>query len=175
MASFHTGCNLDLRYIALNGVNVEYRREINRLAMLRKEPRGCAYIYSSGNIICVGSTSETNIRNLCRIVARSLQKMNFPVRFLNFKVVNVFSQYQVPFLIDLRLCYKHAKNLSFINELVYEPELHPALTIKINNLKIHFRIFLSGSVTHIGHSEESLMVGASLIYPLLYKSMLLRK
>lgn len=97
VCSFSVKCHLNLRQIALNGVNVEFRRENGMVTMKLRRPYTTASIWSSGRITCTGSTSEEQARVAARRYARALQKLGFQVRFQNFRVVNVLGTCRMPF------------------------------------------------------------------------------
>lgn len=62
VCSFSVRCHLNLRSIALNGHNVEFRRENGMVTMKLRKPYTTASIWSSGKITCTGATSEDNVR-----------------------------------------------------------------------------------------------------------------
>lgn len=101
VCSFSVRCHLNLRQIALNGVNVEYRRENGMITMKLRRPYTTASIWSSGKITCTGATSEDQAKIAARRFARSLQKLGFKVRFNNFRVVNVLGTCSMPFAIRI--------------------------------------------------------------------------
>lgn len=63
VCSFSVRCHLKLREIALNGANVEYRRENGMVTMKLRRPYTTASIWSSGRITCTGATSESQVRD----------------------------------------------------------------------------------------------------------------
>lgn len=101
VCSFSVKCHLNLRQIALNGVNVEFRRENGMVTMKLRRPYTTASIWSSGRITCTGATSEDQAKVAARRYARSLQKLGFQVRFRNFRVVNVLGTCRMPFGIKI--------------------------------------------------------------------------
>lgn len=62
VCSFSVRCHLNLREIALNGSNVEYRRENGMVTMKLRRPYTTASIWSSGRITCTGATSERQVK-----------------------------------------------------------------------------------------------------------------
>jgi Transcription factor TFIID (or TATA-binding protein, TBP) len=62
VCSFSVRCHLNLRQIALNGFNVEFRRENGMVTMKLRRPYTTASIWSSGRITCTGATSEEQVR-----------------------------------------------------------------------------------------------------------------
>ncbi|KAI0988485.1 hypothetical protein GJ496_007441 [Pomphorhynchus laevis] len=163
----YTGCTLNLRDIAMNGFNVIFRRSLNKVTMMNRKPYGFANIWSSGKIACTGATSVEDARKLSRRVARCVQKIGFPVRFCNYRVVNVFAHCNMPFQLDLSSLYKHARKADFVSSILYEPELNPGATIKIGQLRVTIKAFSTGSITVIGPTVCSLETGCQMIYPIM--------
>lgn len=111
VCSFSVRCHLNLRQIALNGINVEYRRENGMITMKLRRPYTTASIWSSGKVTCTGATSEDQAKIAARRFARSLQKLGFKVRFNNFRVVNVLGTCSMPFAIKINsFSMKHKEN-----------------------------------------------------------------
>lgn len=112
VCSFSVKCHLNLRQIALNGVNVEFRRENGMVTMKLRRPYTTASIWSSGRVTCTGATSEDQAKIAARRYARALQKLGFQVRFRNFRVVNVLGTCRMPFgirIISFSKKYKEAE------------------------------------------------------------------
>lgn len=61
VCAFSVRCNLALKDIALNGANVEYKRENGMVTMKLRKPYTTASIWSSGKITCTGATSEEHV------------------------------------------------------------------------------------------------------------------
>ncbi|RZC39729.1 TBP domain containing protein, partial [Asbolus verrucosus] len=141
VCSFSVRCHLNLREIALNGINVEYRKENGKITMKLRRPYTTASIWSSGKVTCTGATSELQAKIAARRFARCLQKLGFKVRFNNYRVVNVLGTCSMPFAIKINSFSERHK------EADYEPELHPGVTYKLQNPKATLKIFSTGSVT----------------------------
>lgn len=103
VCSFSVRCHLNLREIALNGTNVEYRKEHGMITMKIRRPYTTASIWSSGKVTCTGATSEVQAKIAARRFARCLQKLGFRVRFNNYRVVNVLGTCCMPFGIKINL------------------------------------------------------------------------
>lgn len=101
VCSFSVRCHLNLREIALNGMNVEYRKENGMIMMRIRRPYTTASIWSSGKVTCTGATSEAQAKIAARKFARCLQKLGFNVRFNNYRVVNVLGTCSMPFAIRI--------------------------------------------------------------------------
>jgi Transcription factor TFIID (or TATA-binding protein, TBP) len=61
VCAFSVKCPLALKDIALNGANVEYKRENGMVTMKLRKPYTTASIWSSGKITCTGATSEDQV------------------------------------------------------------------------------------------------------------------
>lgn len=62
VCAFSVRSQLTLKDIALNGANVEYKRENGMVTMKLRKPYTTASIWSSGKITCTGATSEDQVR-----------------------------------------------------------------------------------------------------------------
>jgi len=131
------------------------------VSMKIRNPNSTASIWSSGKITCTGSTSEQNAYRASRRFARILQRLQYPVRFCKFRVVNVLGTCIMPFGIRITHFSKdHKDNAS------YEPELHPGVTYKIKEPKATLKIFSTGSVTVTAPSVANVQAAIVHIYPL---------
>uniref|UniRef100_A0A8D9AD57 TATA box-binding protein-like 1 n=4 Tax=Cacopsylla melanoneura TaxID=428564 RepID=A0A8D9AD57_9HEMI len=163
VCSFAVRCHLNLRQIALNGVNVEYKRENGMVTMKLRKPYTTASIWSSGKITCTGATSEDQSKIAARRYARTLQRLGFKTRFTNFRVVNVLGTCSMPFAIRiLAFSEKH-------REAEYEPELHPGVTYRITKPKATLKIFSTGGITVTAPSVSDVQQAIEHIYPLVYE------
>ncbi|EFA04368.2 TATA box-binding protein-like 1 [Tribolium castaneum] len=163
VCSFSVRCHLNLREIALNGINVEYRKENGKITMKLRRPYTTASIWSSGKVTCTGATSELQAKIAARRFARCLQKLGFKVRFNNYRVVNVLGTCSMPFAIKINSFSERHK------EADYEPELHPGVTYKLQSPKATLKIFSTGSVTVTAPSVADVQAAIEYIFPLVYE------
>ncbi|XP_037069306.1 TATA box-binding protein-like 1 [Pollicipes pollicipes] len=165
VCSFSVRCHLDLRYIAMNGDNVEYRRENGMVTMKLRKPYATASMWSSGKITCTGSTSEPEAKVAARRVARYLQKhLNYQTRFSNFRVVNVLGTCTMPFSIKIAdFSQKYPRTAC------YEPELHPGVTFRISELRATLKVFSTGSVTVTAPSVAAVQQAIEHVFPLVHE------
>ncbi|TDG38885.1 hypothetical protein AWZ03_014693 [Drosophila navojoa] len=164
VCSFSVRCHLKLREIALNGSNVEYRRENGMVTMKLRRPYTTASIWSSGRITCTGATSESQAKIAARRYARCLSKLGFPTHFQNFRIVNVLGTCSMPWAIKIvNFSERHRDNAS------YEPELHPGVTYKMREPKATLKIFSTGSITVTAASVNDVESAIQHIYPLVHE------
>uniref|UniRef100_A0AAG5DA56 TATA box-binding protein-like 1 n=1 Tax=Anopheles atroparvus TaxID=41427 RepID=A0AAG5DA56_ANOAO len=164
VCSFSVRCHLNLREIALNGYNVEFRRENGMVTMKLRRPYTTASIWSSGKITCTGATSEVQAKIAARRYSRCLQKLGFNVRFRNFRIVNVLGTCSMPWgIMIVNFSEKYKKDAS------YEPELHPGVTYKLQTPKATLKIFSTGSITVTAASVAFVQAAIEHIFPLVYE------
>ncbi len=162
VCSFSLGCHLNLRHIALNAHNVEYRRESGVVTMKLRKPQITASLWSSGKITCTGATSADDAKSGARRVARIIQKLGFDVKFRKMRIVNVLGSCSMPFEIKITAFSQRYR------EAEYEPELHPGVTYKVKNPKATLKIFSTGSITVTAPSVENVQLAIEHIYPLVF-------
>ncbi|KAJ8679603.1 hypothetical protein QAD02_015390 [Eretmocerus hayati] len=164
VCSFSVRCHLNLREIALNGSNVEYRRENGLVRMRLRKPCTLASISSSGKVTCTGATSEDEAKKAARRCARSLQKLGFRVRFNNYRIVNVLGTCTMPWSVKITSFSHRYKDI-----VQYEPEIQPGVIYKLNDLKATLRIFSTGSITVTAPSINAVQSAIEHVYPLVYE------
>uniref|UniRef100_A0A3B4ZGC7 Uncharacterized protein n=1 Tax=Stegastes partitus TaxID=144197 RepID=A0A3B4ZGC7_9TELE len=114
------GCRLDLDLIARTAWNVVYSAQVSHMLTMRiRKPRTTANIFYTGKLVCTGATSMEESKVAARRFARIVQKLGFPVRFLNFRIqmiVATCDTFPVPFKIrqlkSIRGCISHNKQLT---------------------------------------------------------------
>uniref|UniRef100_T1JKA4 TATA box-binding protein-like 1 n=1 Tax=Strigamia maritima TaxID=126957 RepID=T1JKA4_STRMM len=164
VCSFSVRCHLNLREIALQANNVEFKRENGMVTMKIRKPYTTASMWSSGKITCTGATSEDLAKVAARRFARTLQKLGFKVRFSNYRVVNVLGTCAMPFAIRIiQFSNDHRANAS------YEPELHPGVTYKLKDPKATLKIFSTGSITVTAPSVLNVQLAIEHIFPIVYE------
>uniref|UniRef100_A0A182RCF2 TATA box-binding protein-like 1 n=1 Tax=Anopheles funestus TaxID=62324 RepID=A0A182RCF2_ANOFN len=164
VCSFSVRCHLNLHDIALNGDNVEFRRENGMVTMKLRRPYTTASIWSSGKITCTGATSEDQAKVAARRYSRCLQKLGFNVRLRNFRIVNVLGTCAMPWGIKIvNFSEKYKQDAS------YEPELHPGVTYKLHSPRATLKIFSTGSITVTAASVAYVQAAIEHIFPLVYE------
>ncbi|XP_042372730.1 TATA box-binding protein-like 2, partial [Plectropomus leopardus] len=136
--------------------------KFNPLIMRIREPRTTALIYSSGKLVCTGATSAQQSRQAARKFARKVQKLGFPVRFLNFKIHNIFA-YCETFPVNLMELASH-------QSCSYEPEMFPAGVFFRGIPDITVVIAQSGKISLTGTKDEAKIYKAvDTIWPILQR------
>lgn len=160
---FSTSSYLNLRKIALDGLNVEYKRD--RVIMKLRKPAITAIIFSSGKITCSGAKSTREALIGARRIARQIQKLGFSIKFEEYRVTNMMSSSSVPFPINLN------KLVSLIpDKCQYNPELSSMLFFKMNSLKASVNVYSTGKLIVLCSSKDAISQVLSYIFPFLYES-----
>nr|XP_057925286.1 uncharacterized protein LOC131126598 [Doryrhamphus excisus]XP_057925287.1 uncharacterized protein LOC131126598 [Doryrhamphus excisus] len=143
-SSVKLGCDLDLEFIARNSWNVQHLSTVFKsLVMKIRKPQTTARIFQSGILFCTGAKSEEESRVAARKFAFKVLKLGYPVRFLDFKVLNIGGTCKT-FPINLEdLFLAHQDHCS------YEPELFPALQYNFRP-GMTASVFSSGSISLVG-------------------------
>jgi transcription initiation factor TFIID TATA-box-binding protein len=144
-------CELDLREIALQAKNAEYNPKRFAAVIMRiREPKTTALIFASGKMVCTGARSEEDSKKAARQYAKIINKLNFPVKFTEFKVQNIVGSCDVGFPIRLEgLANAHSRFCS------YEPEMFPGLIYRMQKPKIVLLIFVSGKIVLTGAKDRN--------------------
>ena len=163
VCSFSVRCHLNLREIALHGLNVEYKKENGMVTMKLRRPYTTASMWSSGKVTCTGANSEEQAKVAARRYARVLQKLGFDTHFRNYRVVNVLGTCTMPWAIKITQFSQEHKNCAS-----YEPELHPGVTYKLKtpSCKATLKIFSTGSITITAPSVDNVRKAVEHIYDL---------
>uniref|UniRef100_A0A3B5Q8H6 TATA-box-binding protein-like n=1 Tax=Xiphophorus maculatus TaxID=8083 RepID=A0A3B5Q8H6_XIPMA len=122
LSTARLGCKLDLNFIARNKWNCEYNPKTFPAITIRiRKPRSTARLFRNGTLVCAGAKSIDESHRAARKFARIVQKLNFPVRLLNFQIKNILScgKFFPVHLADVRQAYN--------KECSYHPELFPSL------------------------------------------------
>ncbi|XP_017775325.1 PREDICTED: TATA-box-binding protein [Nicrophorus vespilloides] len=164
VATIDVGCELNLMTINFRTRNSEYNpARFNAVIMRIRDPRCTALIFRTGKIVCTGSRTEADSFLACKKFARILQKLNFKVKFTNFKIHNLLATCDLRFPIKLENLHQlHGQFCS------YEPELFPGLIYRIVKPRLVIVIFVNGKLCFTGaKSRNDIKEALENIYPIL--------
>ncbi|EDW35132.1 GL24756 [Drosophila persimilis] len=164
VATFSVNCELDLKTINSRTRNSEYSPKRFRGVIMRMHsPRCTALIFRTGKIICTGARNERDADIGSRKFARILQKLGFPVKFMEYKLQNIVATVDLRFPIRLEnLNQVHGQFSS------YEPEMFPGLIYRMVKPRIVLLIFVNGKVVFTGaKSRKDIMDCLDAISPIL--------
>ncbi|RXN03071.1 TATA box-binding 1 [Labeo rohita] len=117
------------------------------------------------NVVSVFRTRcHLNLRTIGLEGTNVIYKPEVGVRFSDFKVVNVLAVCSLPFQIRLIEFTKNNRPIAS-----YEPEIHPAASYRIKNLRSTVQVFSTGNITVTGPNVQSVASAVEQIYPLLFE------
>ncbi|XP_008291238.1 TATA-box-binding protein-like [Stegastes partitus] len=156
------GCRLDLDLIARTAWNVVYSAQVSHMLTMRiRKPRTTANIFYTGKLVCTGATSMEESKVAARRFARIVQKLGFPVRFLNFRIQMIVATCDT-FPVSLENLVRAHKE-----HCCYDPELFSCVFYKLQPGQ---RIIIpwTGRLTLTGPKNmEDIYRGFETIYPIL--------
>ncbi|KAK6143682.1 hypothetical protein DH2020_024030 [Rehmannia glutinosa] len=167
VSTVNLDCKLNLQSIASKALNAEYNpNRFSAVIMRIKEPKTTALIFKSGKVVCTGAKTEEASKIAARKFARIVQKLGFPVNFVNFRIQNIVASCDVRFVIRLESMAATCSDEE--HSAVYEPELFPGLIYRTNNSKVVILVFASGKIVIAGAKvEEDIFTAFHKIYPIL--------
>ncbi|XP_012257349.1 TATA-box-binding protein [Athalia rosae] len=164
VSTVNLGVELKLMYINTRTRNSEYNpARFTGLIMRIRDPRSTALIFRSGKLVCTGARCEEDSYLAARKFARIIQKLGFPVKFMNFKIHNIVATCDLKFPIKLEnLNHMHGQFSS------YEPELFPGLVYRMVLPRVVLLIFVNGKIVLTGaKSRAEIQDALSNIHPIL--------
>lgn len=164
VATVSLGCELDLKKINFRTRNSEYNpQRFSGVVMRILEPRTTALIFQSGKIVCTGARNEEASNLATRKFARIVQRLGFPVKYLDFKIQNIVATCDLRFPIRLENLNQNHNQFS-----CYEPELFPGLIYRMVKPRVVLLIFVNGKVVFTGaKNRKDLEEALENIYPIL--------
>lgn len=150
VATASLGKPVPLTKLARTQPNTEYNPETFPGLVLRiKEPKSAVLVFSSGNLVCTGTKSTSQVRQVIDAVIKQLKKIN----------VNISTKPQITVqnivasgTIDLKL------NLNFLalemENTEYEPEQFPGLVYKLIEPTATFLLFSNGKLVCTGTKNK---------------------
>ncbi|XP_004925553.1 uncharacterized protein LOC101741862 [Bombyx mori] len=164
VATVSLGCELKLLDIYCRTRYSEYNpARFQGVVMKILDPRATALVFRSGKIVCTGTRNEHDSYVAARKIARIIQKLGFPAKFLNFKIQNFIATADLRFPIKLEALQQAHGQFSS-----YEPELFPGLVYRMVRPRVVLLIFVNGKMVITGgKSRTEISEAVDVIYPIL--------
>ncbi len=151
VVSTHVNVGFPLTKISEYYESVEYEPEaFPGLVVRLKDPNITALVFRSGTIVCVGSKTEKEALQGIRKIMDMIRKLGvkIPEKYKT-KIENIVAVGNLGYDLDL-------ETLAFrIEDSEYEPENFPGLICRLNEPKVSFLIFSSGSIVCVGGKKVS--------------------
>lgn len=140
-----------LTKLARTQPNTEYNPETFPGLVLRiKEPKSAVLVFSSGNLVCTGTKSVSQVRQVIEEVIKQLKKVNVNVTIKpKIKVQNIVASGSIFLQLNLNYLALEMENTE------YEPEQFPGLVYKLEDPSATFLLFSNGKLVCTGTKNKA--------------------
>jgi len=140
-----------LTKLARTQPNTEYNPETFPGLVLRiKEPKSAVLVFSSGNLVCTGTKSVAQVRQVIEEVIKQLKKVNVNVTIKpKIKVQNIVASGSIFLQLNLNYLALEMENTE------YEPEQFPGLVYKLEDPSATFLLFSNGKLVCTGTKNKA--------------------
>jgi len=146
VATTSLGKPISLTKLAKTLVNTTYNPDQFPGVILRiKQPKSAVLVFSSGNLVCTGTKSIQQVKQVIEIVIKQLRKIN--VRITDkpkINVQNIVASGSINIMLNLNLLALELENTE------YEPEQFPGLVYKLVEPTATFLLFSNGKLVCTG-------------------------
>ena len=139
-----------LTKLARTQPNTEYNPETFPGLVLRiKEPKSAVLVFSSGNLVCTGTKSLTQVRKVIDEVIKQLKKVNVKITITpKITVQNIVASGTINLQLNLNYLALEMENTE------YEPEQFPGLVYKLEESNATFLLFSNGKLVCTGTKNK---------------------
>ena len=131
--------------------NTEYNPEQFPGLVLRvKKPKSAVLVFSSGNLVCTGTKSIAQVKEVIREVIRQLKKIGVRVTIVpKITVQNIVASGSINVNLNLNFLALELENTE------YEPEQFPGLVYKLVEPNATFLLFSNGKLVCTGTKNRA--------------------
>lgn len=151
VATASLGKPVPLTKLARTQPNTEYNPDTFPGLVLRvKEPKSAVLVFSSGNIVCTGTKSTTQVRQVIDSVIKQLKKINVKITEKpKITVQNIVASGTIELKLNLNFLALEMENTE------YEPEQFPGLVYKLIEPNATFLLFSNGKLVCTGTKNKA--------------------
>jgi len=137
---------IPLTKLARTQPNTEYNPETFPGLVLRvKDPKSAVLVFSSGNLVCTGTKSVSQVRQVIQAVIKQLRKINVNITIKpKITVQNIVASGTIDLKLNLNFLALEMQNTE------YEPEQFPGLVYKLTEHNATFLLFSNGKLVCTG-------------------------
>ena len=130
--------------------NTEYNPKTFPGLVLRvKEPKSAVLVFSSGNLVCTGTKSIAQVKEVINVVIKQLRKISVNVTIKpKITVQNIVASGNINLKLNLNFLALEMENTE------YEPEQFPGLVYKLNEPNATFLLFSNGKLVCTGTKNK---------------------
>jgi transcription initiation factor TFIID TATA-box-binding protein len=142
---------VSLTKLARTNPNTEYNPDTFPGLVLRiKEPKSAVLVFSSGNLVCTGTKSVSQVKDVVQQVIKQLKKIGVNVKIQpKIKVQNIVASGAMDLDLNLNTLALELENTE------YEPEQFPGLVYKLQNPTATFLLFSNGKLVCTGTKSKA--------------------
>jgi len=146
VATTSLGKDVPLTKLAKTIPNTEYNPEQFPGLVLRiKTPKSAVLVFSSGNLVCTGTKSIAQVKEVIEQVIKTLKKINVNITEKpKITVQNIVASGNISMMLNLNYLSLELENTE------YEPEQFPGLVYKLEDPPATFLLFSNGKLVCTG-------------------------
>ena len=150
VATASLGKEVSLTKLAKMQSNTEYNPEQFPGLVLRvKKPKSAVLVFSSGNLVCTGTKSVAQVREVIDAVIRQIAKIGVRItQKPKITVQNIVASGSIDLNLNLNLLALQLENTE------YEPEQFPGLVYKLVEPTATFLLFSNGKLVCTGTKNK---------------------
>ena len=150
VATSSLGVPVPLTKLARTQADVEYNPETFPGLVLRiKKPKSAVLVFSSGNLVCTGTKSTTQVRKVVIEVIKKVKKIGVKVtKKPKINVQNIVASGNIKLMLNLNMLALELENTE------YEPEQFPGLVYKLMDPPATFLLFTNGKLVCTGTKNK---------------------
>ena len=150
VATTSLGKPVPLTKLARTQPNTEYNPTTFPGLVLRvKEPKSAVLVFSSGNLVCTGTKSVSQVRQVIQAVIKQLRKINVKITAKPvITVQNIVASGSINLKLNLNFLALEMPNTE------YEPEQFPGLVYKLIEPNATFLLFTNGKLVCTGTKNK---------------------
>jgi len=151
VATASLGKKVSLTKLAKMRSNTEYNPEQFPGLVLRvAKPKSAVLVFSSGNLVCTGTKSTTQVREVIQQVIKQLTKIGVNVTDKpKITVQNIVASGSIELKLNLNFLALELENTE------YEPEQFPGLVYKLEEPTATFLLFSNGKLVCTGTKNRA--------------------
>jgi len=150
VATASLGKPVPLIKLARTQPNTEYNPKTFPGLVLRiKEPKSAVLVFSSGNLVCTGTKSIQQVKEVINAVIKQLRKINVNITIQpKITVQNIVASGTIELKLNLNFLAIQMQNTE------YEPEQFPGLVYKLIEPNATFLLFSNGKLVCTGTKNK---------------------
>ena len=150
VATTSLGKPVSLTKLARTHSNTEYNPEQFPGLVLRiKDPKSAVLVFSSGNIVCTGTKSVAQVKEVINQVIKQLGKIGVKITDIpKITVQNIVASGSINLSLNLNILALQLENTE------YEPEQFPGLVYKLVDPTATFLLFSNGKLVCTGTKNK---------------------